>query len=266
MKEKLVLGNWKMNLSGEAGVRIIEEFLELWPGNEAVQVGFAPTALAFGAVHAALKDTGVWIGGQDCLWPENGAFTGSISAEMWAQAGAKFCLVGHSERRGRFGKLDIPESTVGLFAETDESVNLKSKALLEHGLTVVMCVGETLSERDAGFTDEKIALQIRGGLDGIGVHSADQIAIAYEPVWAIGTGKVCDASEAGRVCAFIRKEVEAVLGAGAAESVRVLYGGSVKALNAAEIFAQPAIDGGLIGGASLVAAEFAAIVSAAGAA
>ena len=195
---------------------------------------------------------------QDVFWLDSGAFTGQVSASMLADAGVRMCLVGHSETRGRFGKLDVPESTLGYFAETDETVNLKIKALLKHRVTPILCVGETLEEREAERTDAVIQAQIRGALAGVSEFANG--VVAYEPVWAIGTGKTCDAAEASRVCGVVRAAVREMLG-GQADSVRVLYGGSVKAANAKELFGMADIDGGLVGGASLQAEEFCRIVS-----
>jgi triosephosphate isomerase len=182
---------------------------------------------------------------------------------MLQDVGCSLCIVGHSETRGRFGKLEVPVTTLGYFAETDETVNLKIKALLYHNLCPILCVGETLAEREAGRTDEVIADQLRKGLEGIDGAEYLSAVVAYEPVWAIGTGQVCDTAEAERVCAGIRKVLAEVFDEDSAAAIRVLYGGSVKANNARELFAQPNIDGGLVGGASLNAQEFVRIVQSA---
>jgi triosephosphate isomerase len=179
---------------------------------------------------------------------------------MLADAGCSFCIVGHSETRGRFGKLEIPESTLGYFSETDETVNLKIKALLYQSVRPILCVGETLAEREAGETDSVIYQQVKGALAGIEAAEFYTGVVAYEPVWAIGTGKTCDSAEANRVCGVVRKAVAEILDADVAESVQILYGGSVKSGNAAELFSQSDIDGGLVGGASLDAEEFSKIV------
>ncbi len=265
MRRKMVLGNWKMNLTSSESKAVIQEFLSRWEFNENVRVGFAPSYLSVETVKTALGENSIWTGGQDCLWAEKGAFTGCVSVPMLADAGAEFCLVGHSERRGRFGKLETPESTIAYFAESDETANLKIKALTCHGISAILCVGETLAEREDGHTDSTIAAQIQGALATIDQESAALVTIAYEPVWAIGTGKVCDAKEANRVCGVIRKVVESLLGEESADAMRILYGGSVKASNAQELFSQDSIDGGLVGGASLDPIEFADIVATAGA-
>lgn len=255
-----------MNFGGREGAAFIEKYLNLAPSPAGVQVGFAPSFLAIGVVKSSLgQNKKIWVGGQDCLWPERGAFTGSISVPMLVDAEVDFCIVGHSERRGRFGKLEIPPSTIGLFAESDETVNLKARALLDQNRFAVVCVGETLEEREAGHTDSVLVKQLEGALGGFSGSDASRIILAYEPVWAIGTGRVCESEEANRICGLIRASAESILSTNPSTRVPVLYGGSVKASNAQELFRQPAIDGGLVGGASLDPVEFAAIVAAAGA-
>ena len=201
------------------------------------------------------------IGGQDVFWQESGAFTGQISAAMLADAGADYCIVGHSETRGRFGKLETPESTVPYFAETDETVNLKIKRLLFHAITPILCVGETLAEREAEQTEAVIEKQLVAALEGVDPSELASFVVAYEPVWAIGTGKTCASDEANRVCGFIRDVLAKTVEPEVVEHIRVLYGGSVKGANSYELFSQPFIDGGLVGGASLDPGEFSRIVS-----
>ena len=259
MRRKLVVGNWKMNLTRDEAAFLVGALQESYE-DAAVEVGVCPAFLNIGLVRRLLEGAPILLGAQDCFWVDKGAFTGRVSAMMLKDASVRICLVGHSETRGRFGKLDVPESTVGSFAETDETVNLKIKALLRHGLVPILCVGETLEEREGERTDAVIQAQLRGALAGVGEFSGG--VVAYEPVWAIGTGKVCDAAEASRICGMIRAELRAILGP-QGEGIRVLYGGSVSAANARELFAQPDIDGGLVGGASLKADEFARIVAAA---
>jgi len=262
MRTPLVAGNWKMNKTAAEARAVLSGLVPLVADSKA-EVVVCPPYLAVGAAVSALDGSSVGVGAQDVFWAEAGAFTGRVSAGMLADAGVEWCIVGHSETRGKFGKLEVPETTVGFFAETDETVNLKLRALLAKGIRPILCVGETLDERNAGHTDQVIQTQLRGGLAGL---SADQLAglvIAYEPVWAIGTGQVCDTAEAERVCGMGRAEVAAILGHQAGESTRVLYGGSVKSSNSAELFGQPNIDGGLVGGASLEAVEFAKIVNSA---
>lgn len=259
MRRKLVVGNWKMHLGRDEAATLVGALQEAFVDTEA-EVGVCPAYLSVGIVRRLLEGSPILLGAQDVFWLDQGAFTGRVSAAMLKDAGVRMCLVGHSETRGRFGKLDVPESTVGFFAETDETVNLKIKALLRHGVAPVLCVGETLDEREADRTDAVIASQLRGALEGI--RDFANGVVAYEPVWAIGTGKTCDAAEASRVCGVVRASLREILGT-QADAIRVLYGGSVKAANARELFGQKDIDGGLVGGASLQADEFTRIVAAA---
>lgn len=256
-RKKIVVGNWKMNLMAADATARLTEFVSLLGDLDSVEVGICPTFLSLSAAVEATRGTLVGIGAQDMFWNESGAFTGFLSASMIENAGAKYVLIGHSERRGRFGKLEVPESTLGFFAETDETVNLKLKAALKCSLTPIVCIGETLNEREAGNTDAVIAKQMAGAIDG--VEDLSRVVFAYEPVWAIGTGKVCDSTEANRVCGFVRS----CLPAAVRNTVRIQYGGSVNPANAAELFAQPEIDGGLVGGASLKPADFIQVVQAA---
>lgn len=260
---KLVVGNWKMNLTSTQGKALVEQIAPQIAHRTDVDVVVCPSYLTLTRVKDAARDTAIKVGAQDVFWVEEGAFTGRVSAKMLHEFGCDFCIVGHSETRGRFGKLEIPESTVGYFAETDETVNLKTKALLWYGITPILCVGETLEEREAGTTEAVIESQLRGALHGLDAAEIYGMVVAYEPVWAIGTGKTCEAGEAERVCAFIRQTVQDLSDEIVAQTMRVLYGGSVKASNSAELFAMPNIDGGLVGGASLDAASFAEIVKSA---
>lgn len=260
MRSKLVVGNWKMNFTLAEAAACVEAFLHHAERRPSVEVGVCPPYLAIGKVRDLLRGTHVQLGAQDVFWAEKGAFTGQVSAKMLADAGCNLCIVGHSETRGRFGKLEVPESTLAHFAETDETVNLKIKALLYQNIRPILCVGETLAEREAGNTDTVIRTQLEGALQGIEGCEFHSLAVAYEPVWAIGTGQTCDTPEANRVCGMIRSELARIVGASVAESTQVLYGGSVKSSNSDELFAQPEIDGGLVGGASLDPAEFSRIV------
>ncbi len=257
MRKKIVVGNWKMNLLAADAASRASELAKLVGFEDSVEVGICPAFLSLAGVALVLNESVIGVGSQDVFWKSSGAFTGFVSAEMVRDAGCRYAVIGHSERRGRFGKLEVPESTLGFFAETDETVNLKLKACLEAGLVPIVCVGESLAEREAGQTDAVIAAQIAGALAG--VFDLSTLVIAYEPVWAIGTGKVCDSAEANRVCGFIRSQVPADYRA----AVRVQYGGSVNPGNAAELFSQPEIDGGLVGGASLKPEDFIQVINAA---
>jgi triosephosphate isomerase len=187
------------------------------------------------------------LGAQNCYWEEAGAFTGEVSPAFLAKLNVTYVIVGHSERRE-------------LFAETDEDVNRKVQAVLKHQMTPIMCVGETLDEREAGATETKVLGQVRAGLAGVSKTAIGGLVIAYEPIWAIGTGRTATAEDAQAVCGAIRSTVGEIAGPEAGASVRVQYGGSVKPDNAAELMAQPDIDGALVGGASLTAEDFARIV------
>lgn len=263
-RTKLVAGNWKMNLSQSTGVALVEAFLQQVERRQDVDVVICPPFPILSKIRDEVRDTHIKLGAQDVFWMESGAFTGQVSAPMLVDIGCSHCIVGHSETRGRFGKLEIPESATGYFAETDETVRLKIKALLYQSLEPILCVGETLAEREAGRTEAVIAAQLEGALQGFDAAEMFFFIVAYEPVWAIGTGKTCEPDEAERVCGFIRQWfAERFQEPELAENVRILYGGSVKSSNAKTLFSQPNIDGGLVGGASLEAAEFAKIVASA---
>lgn len=260
MRTTMVVGNWKMNLTHSEASACVEAFVRLLNQKSSVDIGIAPPYLSIETVRKALKAGHIQVGAQDVFWKTSGAFTGRVSAPMLADAGVTFCLVGHSETRGKFGKLEVPETTVGYFGETDETVNLKIHSLLFQSITPILCVGETLAERDLGNTDSVIRGQLLGALAGIESPEFTHGVVAYEPVWAIGTGKTCDTKEAERVCKMIRTTLSEIFDESTANSVRILYGGSVKAANASDLFSQPNIDGGLVGGASLDPIEFSKIV------
>lgn len=225
-----------------------------------VDVIVCPPFLSVFKVKELTKNTVIKVGAQDVFWMEEGAFTGQISPKMLFDLCVDYCLVGHSETRGRFGKLEVPASSLSYFGETDETINLKIKALLYHGIVPILCVGETIEERQSGETERVIAAQLAGALKGVESAELYSLVIAYEPVWAIGTGETCDSAEANRVCGFIRSQVLEMADADVAENIRILYGGSVKPTNSDELFAQSDIDGALVGGASLDADGFARIV------
>lgn len=258
-RAKFVAGNWKMNVLLEPAVNALTELGKL-TADATAEVVVCPTYVYLQAAVRATQGTKVSIGAQDAFWMASGAFTSRISAEMLKDLGVQYCIVGHSETRGKFGKLEVPSNTVSYFAETDETVNLKIGALLKNGIVPILCVGETAAERDAEETDQVIQSQLELGLSGFTAGQLAPLVVAYEPVWAIGTGNTCDAAEAGRVCGMIRSCLSDLFGESFASGCRVLYGGSVKASNAAELFAQPDIDGGLVGGASIDPNEFARIV------
>lgn len=265
MRTPIIAGNWKMNKTIGEAKALVSELLPLVKDIKGVDIVVIPPYTAIAAVNELVAGTNVALGAQDVFWKKSGAYTSQVSADMLVDAGCKYVIIGHSETRGRYGVPD-PEMTpalLGHFGESDESVNIKVKAAFGVGLTPIMCVGETLDEREAGKADAIISGQVSKGLDGLTAEQVSKMVVAYEPVWAIGTGKTCDAVEADRICGVVRKTVADKFGAGAAEAVRVQYGGSMKPGNAAELLAKPNIDGGLIGGAALKAPDFTGIITAA---
>ncbi len=246
-RTKFVCGNWKMHKTVAESVALVKE-LAAGMGEAAgrVQVAVAPPFTALHAVGQALRGTAVEVSGQDVFWELQGAFTGEVSAPMLVEAGCRHGIVGHSERRQFFG-------------ETDETVRKKTAALLQAGLAPIVCVGETLAEREAGRTMAVVDRQVRQGLAGLSAEQLGKITVAYEPVWAIGTGKTATTAQAQEVHAAIRKVLRE-LGGAVADAMRIQYGGSVKPDNARELMSQPDVDGALVGGASLKAPDFLAIV------
>lgn len=252
-RRPLISGNWKMNLDHfEATVLVQKLTYELNTEDyDAVDVSIHPPFTDIRTVQTyflAEKDPPpIAIGAQSCHWEPSGAFTGEVSPVMLAKLDVAYVIAGHSERRELFG-------------ETDEVVNTKVRAIVKHGMTPILCVGETLGEREAGTTEAKVTGQVKAGLATLSAEQVGALVIAYEPIWAIGTGRTASAEDAQAVCATIRRTVGETYGAGAGEAVRVQYGGSVKASNAAELMSQPDIDGALVGGASLDAESFAGII------
>lgn len=259
-RTKLIAANWKMNLTAAESGAVVGTFLAQVTPRPDVDVLVCPPFLSLSAVRTVLRNTALHLGSQDVFWKESGAFTGKISPRMLVEAGCSYCIVGHSETRGRFGKMEVSELTLGHFGETDYTVNLKIRALLFHAIVPILCVGETDDERAAGKTEQVIRKQLMGALEGVDPAELYGFVVAYEPVWAIGTGNTCDSKEAGHVCGAIRRMLGDICDAEVAENIRILYGGSVKGSNAKDIFAQPQIDGALVGGASLDPLEFANIV------
>lgn len=263
MRTPVVAANWKMNKTIGEALAFVEAFLPMVEDTDNCEIVLCPPFTALAAVGNRLKGTKVALGAQDLFWREQGAFTGEISPLMLVDVGCRFVIVGHSERRGRFGKpepeLEDPQLR-SVFGETDASVNKKVHAAFKHGLIPIVCVGETLAEREQGRTDEIVSGQLQKALDGLTPEQVAQIVIAYEPVWAIGTGKVCDAPEANRVCGLIRSIIANLFGERVAQATRIQYGGSITPENIPDLAAQEHIDGGLVGGASLKPDSFAAIV------
>jgi triosephosphate isomerase len=248
MRKPIIAGNWKMNKTPQEAERLISALIPLVRGAQDVDVVVCPPFVCIPAAAEALKGSNVRLGAQNMHFEPSGAYTGEVSAEMLTSLGVEYVILGHSERRQYFG-------------ETDEGVNKKAKAALAAGLTPIICVGETLSERENGITAEVVCRQIKLALLGLSAEQTAGVVIAYEPIWAIGTGKTATSEDANETIGTIRGAVAEVYGDDTAFKVRIQYGGSMKPSNASELMAMPEIDGGLIGGASLKAEDFAAIVN-----
>ena len=248
MRKKVIAGNWKMNKLPNEAIIFIEELTPLVKDTQNEVVLCVPyTDLFYSLLYA--QNTNIKIGAQNMHWEEKGAYTGEVSAEMLKAIGVEYVIIGHSERRA-------------YFAETDETVNKKIKKAIEVGLKPIVCVGETLKQRESGETINIITNQTRLALEGLTESQVSNIIIAYEPIWAIGTGQTATAEDANNAIHEIRNEISKIYGQNTAERVIIQYGGSVKSTNADELFSMPDIDGGLVGGASLDAEEFSKIVNA----
>mgnify|MGYP003739349517 FL=1 len=247
MRKPIVAGNWKLNKTVAEAVNLIEAIKEKAADIQGVDIVVCPPFTALQAAKAALAGSSVDLGAQNMHWEKSGAFTGEVSAEMLREVGCHYVILGHSERRQ-------------YFKETDEQVNRKAKAALAGGLRPIVCVGELLEERESGRTEAVVSAQVRGSLAGLSASDLLKTVIAYEPVWAIGTGRTATPAQAQEVHALIRSLLKELADEHVAQSVRIQYGGSVKPSNAKELFGQKDIDGGLIGGASLEAGSFLDIV------
>jgi triosephosphate isomerase len=247
MRIPVIAGNWKMFNTVAESLALVRDLKALVAGAQGVEIVVAPVFTAIHAVAGELKGSNIAVSSQDVYWEESGAFTGEVAPSMLKEAGCAYAIIGHSERRQYFG-------------ETDETVNKKVKAALKAGLIPIMCVGELLEEREAGNTMQVVAKQIKGGLADLPSDDTAKIIIAYEPVWAIGTGKTATPAQAEEVHKSIRSLIAALAGTQVAVGMRILYGGSVKADNVDELMGQEDIDGALVGGASLKADSFARIV------
>ena len=245
MRKPIIAGNWKMNKTPEEAKALVTELKPLVKDANCDVVVCVP-AVNFAAVKEAAKGSKIKLGAENVHWAKSGAFTGELSADMLKACGVEYVIIGHSERRQYFG-------------ETDKTVNQRVLAAVEAGLKVIMCVGENKEEREAGYTDALVEYQTLIGLNGLTKEQVAKIIIAYEPVWAIGTGLTATSEQAEEIHAFIRKLLADKFGKQIADDCTILYGGSCKPSNAKELFACPDIDGGLIGGASLKAADFIAI-------
>ena len=249
-RKTIIAGNWKMNKTPSETKAFAEQFKAILPKTKWCDIVVCAPTVDLSAAVRAFKDSRIAVGAENVYFEKSGAYTGEISADMLADLGVRYVIVGHSERRALFG-------------ETDEIVNKKVLAALEAGLNPIICVGESLAQREMGVTMELIALQVKSALAGVSAEQMRRCVIAYEPIWAIGTGKTATAEQAGEVCQAIRAVIRKLYGAHVARSVTIQYGGSMNAKNAAELLAQPDVDGGLIGGASLKPADFVEIINAA---
>lgn len=249
MRKYFIAGNWKMNPLGDL-LPLLRELKVKLVGMNNIELMIAPPFTALNQASELFRGTPIIISGQNLFWEEKGAFTGEISASMLKVAGADYVIIGHSERRQYFG-------------ETDHSVNLRLKTALNNGLTPILCLGETEDEREKGITFEVIERQFKGALSGCGESDLPGFIIAYEPVWAIGTGKTAQPADAQEVHEFLRRLLRNNYSSALADTTRIIYGGSVKPDNAAGLFKQVDIDGALVGGASLSAESFAQIAKAA---
>lgn len=246
-RKKIIAGNWKMNKTPSEAAELIKELIP------AVSISDADVVICTPAIDLAIateltKGTNIAVGAENMHWEESGAYTGEISANMLLDLGVQYVIIGHSERRE-------------YFAETDETINKKVKKALEKGITPILCCGETLEQREMGIMAEFVRMQIKADLLGLSADEAKKVVIAYEPIWAIGTGKTATADQADEACGIIRDVIAEIYDAPTAEAIRIQYGGSMNAGNAVELLSKPNIDGGLIGGASLKAPDFSKITN-----
>ncbi|MCY6371084.1 triose-phosphate isomerase [Clostridium ganghwense] len=247
MRKAIIAGNWKMNNTVSQAVKLVEELKPLVKDANC-DVVVCPSTICLDAVVKATEGTNIKVGAQNMHFEESGAFTGETAPAMLEEMGVQYAVLGHSERRT-------------YFAETDEALNKKMKKAFEHNLIPILCIGETLEEREGNITEEVLGKQIKLDLAGLTAEQVEKTVIAYEPIWAIGTGKTATADQANETIAYVRSVVAEMFGKETAEKMRIQYGGSVKPATIKEQMAKPDIDGGLIGGASLKAEDFAAIVN-----
>ena len=250
MKKNVIAGNWKMNMTPSEAAAFVKTLAPMVEGKDGCDIGLCVPFVDIAVAAMAAQGSNIRIGAQNVHFEEKGAFTGEISAAMLKEAGATYVVIGHSERRTYFG-------------ETDTTVNLRVKAALKAGLEVILCVGEVKEQRLSGITDEVVAMQTKLALENVTAEELKHVIIAYEPVWAIGTGLTATPEQADETCGVVRATVEKLYGAEAAQELVVQYGGSMNDKNAADLLAKVNVDGGLIGGASLKCDSFLAIVNAA---
>lgn len=247
MRKPIIAGNWKLNCNEKEAVALVTAIRNEVIDITSVDIVLCPVYTVLSVVKDLLIDTDIGLGAQNLFWEDAGAFTGEVSAPMLKDIGVQYVIIGHSERRQYFG-------------ETNETVNKKVKAALKHGLTPIVCVGEVLEEREAGETFDVIKSQIKGSLSGFSSEEVERMIVAYEPVWAIGTGKTATPAQAQEVHHYIRGLIKEMHSQDLANALRIQYGGSVKAENIAELISQPDIDGALVGGASLKSDSFVGII------
>jgi len=247
MRKPIIAGNWKMNKTPDEAVQLINDLKPMVSDVDKVEIVVCPPFVCLAAAKGALEGSNIKLGAQNMHFEQSGAFTGEVSPDMLLALGVEYVILGHSERRQYFG-------------ETDEGVNKKTKAALAAGLKPIVCVGETLQERETGITAEVVCKQTKLALLGLSEKEAAGIILAYEPVWAIGTGKTATSEDANETIGTIRNAVKEVFGMETAQAIRIQYGGSMKPSNAAELMGKPEIDGGLIGGAALKAEDFCGII------
>jgi triosephosphate isomerase len=247
MRKPIIAGNWKMNTTTQQGAELVMKLRELTRGVDTVDVVIAPPFTSIQHISHLAAGSPLQLAGQNIFWEKEGAYTGEVSGEMLVDIGCRYVIIGHSERRQLFG-------------ETDSTVNKKIRAALKVGLKAIVCVGETLEEKEAGRTLASVASQLRGALDGISGGALKDVTIAYEPIWAIGTGRTASPEEAEEVHQAIRDRLFEAFNTESVKSIRIIYGGSVKPDNIDSLMAQPNIDGALVGGASLNAEDFERII------
>lgn len=245
-KKMMIVGNWKMNIMPGNAAKLAKEMLSLVKGAR-TEIVICPPYVDINEVSDAVKGTVIKVGAQNCHWETSGAFTGEVSPEMLKKLDVSYVIIGHSERKQYFG-------------ETDKTINMKIKKALSSGLNSILCVGETLQQREKGTQEQTVLKQIKEALDGITAEAMMNITIAYEPIWAIGTGKTASSDQAEQMCGFIRSEISKIYDVSVAQGIIILYGGSMGPVNAEELLCCPNINGGLIGGSSLKPHDFAYII------
>ena len=243
----MIAGNWKMNKTNDEAVKLASDLVNLVGGVEEPKVVVCPPFTSLVSVYEVIRDSNIHLGAQDMFWEDSGAYTGEVSPLMLGAVGCRYVIIGHSERRGYFG-------------ETDEKVNKKLKSAMAHGLIPILCVGETLGDRDRGISKHVVEEQVKKAIKGLDLSSAEEFVVAYEPVWAIGTGRPATPEDAEDMISFIRSLLVDAFGSEVMEKIYLLYGGSVKPENISDFVQQPTVQGALVGGASLSAEKFAAIV------